>query len=393
MPRARRQSPLPAVADAAASGGRRSERRRLQDRRELDRALRESEQRLRAALEASLDATFLMASVRDRRGQIVDFRFLEANQRALERVGRSRAEFIGSRFCQMFPTVARDGFLARYIHVVDTGEPAAGEFYFDLPGFTPRWLHYQAVKLGDGIALSSHDITERKRSEAALREVPQRVYAATEAERRRVARELHDGASQLLSAACLRLHALAASLTGHPASASAAAQISRMVQHARDEVRRISQGLRPSELDDLGLVPALRSLVAEFAERTHTRVTLRLPRTRLMLSPENQLVVYRLTQEALHNVERHARASLVEVELRQKRRLAWLRIADNGRGFSLTRKRSGAGHGLFNMRERVAFAEGEFQLKSSPRGGTEIVVQLPLLAATASSSPSDSAHG
>lgn len=346
-------------------------------------ALRESEQRLRAAVNASLDAFYLQECVRNARGRIVDFRYVELNRRGAELVSLRREDVIGRTLRELFPESVRLGFFRKFVRVVETGQPLKEEFRVDATKIKARWLHQQVVPSGDGVAITARDITERKQTEQTLQEFSRRILDAQEAERRRVARELHDGVSQILASVRFRLHALEARLAGNRSAQGETVRARRLLEVARDEVKRISHGLRPSELDDLGLVPALRGLAAEFRTRTRMQVRLQCPRRGLLLSPEVEVVLYRLTQEALTNIERHSRARRVVLRLERATAHVRLHLRDDGRGFEpsagLRRARSGAGgQGLANMRERVLLVGGAFELNSAPGHGTEIAVRIPL---------------
>lgn len=224
------------------------------------------------------------------------------------------------------------------------------------------------------------DIDDRKVAELGLKALPQRILEAQETERRQVARELHDGVSQLLASALYRLHALE---NGVPATWRAgAAAAGNVVRQALTEVRQISHGLRPRVLDDLGLDPALRALARELRLRTGMRVTLRLPAEDEVprLPPLLEQAVYRIAQEALTNIERHAAARSVILRLLRLERGVRLSIRDDGCGPRATGEEQApaTGLGLRHMQERAQLAGGTFALKSAPGGGTIVVVELPL---------------
>ncbi len=237
----------------------------------------------------------------------------------------------------------------------------------------------------DGIA---SDITARKQAEATLRELPARTLAAQEAERRRIAGELHDSVSQILSSAKFRLHAGEAALPAPVARRNRQFKRGRaLVEVALKEIRRITRNLRPSELDDLGLIPALRMLLDEFKDRTGLRVTFTAPRAKAAVPPAVALAAYRIVQEGLANIERHARASTVRVRLAATARALRLTLTDDGRGFNPRRPRdraqAGAGIGLVHMRERAAALGGGVTIETSHREGTRITADLPFVASQA----------
>jgi two-component system sensor histidine kinase UhpB len=229
----------------------------------------------------------------------------------------------------------------------------------------------------------SRDITRRKETEETLRSLPKLIREAQEAERRRVARELHDSVIQILSAVKFRLQAVEEQLADdHPPAWRNTLKTKANLEKAIQEVRRISRNLRPSELDDLGLAPALRSLCSEFGERTGVSVDLSISRLPQAVPDDIELNLYRIIQEALGNIEKHSRAT--HVSLRLSRDASQLRAAirDNGRGFDplapRARKAKPPGMGLVDMRERAALLGGRCQLHSAPGAGTEILVEMPL---------------
>ncbi|MEW6495174.1 MAG: transporter substrate-binding protein, partial [Cyanobacteriota bacterium] len=155
--------------------------RDITEREQAAEALRESEARFRVAAEASLDAFFIFESLRDETGRIIDFTFADLNSKAEKMISMSKAEVIGKRMCELLPINRTGGFLEKYIRVVETGIPLEEEFPLSTPEVKASWLHHQVVPLRDGIAITARDITERKRSEDALKESEARLRLALEA--------------------------------------------------------------------------------------------------------------------------------------------------------------------------------------------------------------------
>ena len=224
----------------------------------------------------------------------------------------------------------------------------------------------------------AREITERKKAEEVFREVPQKILAAQENERRRVSRDLHDSVNQLLASVRFRVEAVEGSLTGDPVLArETLAKVKDLLGSAMQEVRRISRNLRPGELDDFGLLAALRSATEEFALRTRMRVDLEADDAPERLEPELELQFYRIVQEALNNVEKHAGATRLVIRLvsDDARDCIWLEVRDNGRGLPAAR---GTGLGLINMRERAVACGGSCEVFSEPGAGVLIRVCVPL---------------
>ena len=229
------------------------------------------------------------------------------------------------------------------------------------------------------------DLTEARRSEDALRALTRRVVEAQEAERGRVALELHDRITQLLCAALFRTGALTDALPSREARArKAARKLSEMLGRTADEVERISRGLWPQALEHLGLVAVLRSAGAEFADRSNVRVSMAFAKLSERLPPDTELALFRIFQEALRNVAAHAQARRVTVSLTRRRSLVRLSITDDGVGFDPARlvKRSGLRSvGLLSMRERASYVGGVLVVASAPGAGTTVRAQVPLAVA------------
>lgn len=222
---------------------------------------------------------------------------------------------------------------------------------------------------------------ERRLADAKLKKLTQRVFDAQEDERGRVARELHDGISQILVGVRYALDSARRRLElGTP---DARASLEKGIDNlgtAITEVRRISRDLRPGVLDDLGLGPALKSLTEDFQARTGITTTFQTVVFRNRLDPNAKIALYRIAQEALTNIERHAGATEVTLDLRGHKRGATLRISDNGLGMNQSERNRGPGIGLRNMQERVEQLDGTLRILSA-RGigkGTIIEATVPL---------------
>ena len=227
------------------------------------------------------------------------------------------------------------------------------------------------------------DMTEPRRNEAMLRALSHGVVQAQEAERGRIALELHDNITQLLVGVLFRSQALVATLSGRdgPAKAEAVA-LSTMLGQASAEVERISRNLRPSVLEHLGLGAALRAACTEFTARTAVAVKLACAPMADRVPPETELALYRILQVALKNVEQHAGATRVSVTLKHSPGFVALTVSDDGVGFVPARlhlgKQGKVGLGLLSMRERAGYVGGTFGLTSAHRHGTEINVRIPV---------------
>lgn len=316
------------------------------------------------------------------------FRYVYVNPRARQFLGRSAGLAHAKTDFELFPRA--------HAHRIRANDEAAlagsrsSETMEDLPqsGGEPR--HYWVLRfpLHDAagrrlLAGMSVDITEKVRADAALRALPHRIIEAQEGERRRVARELHDGVSQLLASVRFRLSSVEGWLHER-ADDQLRRDMTRAKAHldaATREVRAISHNLRPRELDDLGLVAALRSAAADLAEHSGLHVESRLARLRKRLPAEVELAFYRIFQEALANILKHAKAQRIQLELFREAGGVTLRITDDGAGFAAPRRSSRSARaslGLVNMRERAEFISGTLTVKSVPHEGVVIEVWAPV---------------
>ncbi len=234
-----------------------------------------------------------------------------------------------------------------------------------------------------GIAIFSEDITERKESQDAVRdfaqqlgELSRRLLQVQEEERRAIARELHDEVGQALTAIKLILSALRHRQSGEAEIALLDDGIG-MVDVAIAQIRDRSLELRPPMLDDIGLAGTLEWLTGRLAAKVSLRITADIAPLAERPAPEVESAAFRIAQEALTNVLRHAEARQAELRLRQEDGWLCLSVKDDGAGFDPRSKE--AGFGLSGMRERALLLGGEFMLDSSPGKGTMIRARLPVL--------------
>lgn len=227
------------------------------------------------------------------------------------------------------------------------------------------------------------DVTERSResqelarSRSELRRLSASLVDAREEERRRIARELHDELGQRLTSLKMELAALAAQ-TPLSGSHERIASMIEMVDETVASVRRIATDLRPLMLDDLGLNAAIEWLANGWARRMGIAVQLRLGKTDPALGEAASIALYRMVQEALTNVARHARATEVQIEIRCHAGELVLTVQDNGTGFAEQSMYQEGSHGLMGMRERAYMLGGKFEIGTSGGGG-RIMVRLPL---------------
>ncbi len=219
-----------------------------------------------------------------------------------------------------------------------------------------------------------------ERIEDERRRSGQLAMRAQEEERRRLARDLHDEVNQALTAILLRLEALAQE--SPPERGPEVAELKRLVNQAMEELLNLARQLRPSALDDHGLLPAVEAQLKRFSARTGIEVRLQATGDPNELPEVLQTAIYRVAQEALTNVGRHAGATVVEVDLEAAGGEAELRIRDDGAGFdpgAIPRAGTqgpGAGLGLSGMAERARLVGGDLDVRSAPGGGTSVTLRV-----------------
>ena len=346
-------------------------------------ALRESEARKSAIMRVALDAIVTINHI----GDIVELnaaaeRFFFLGQEQM--VGKSVLEVIPASLQAWF----REGLAHRF-----SGKkgPAAGSriemsvLRADGTQFPAELTITRIEFKGEpNFTLYIRDITQRKRAEEELRSLPQRIIKAQEVERLRVARELHDGVNQIIASVKMRLCNVRDGLP--PAQVAAREMLARsdkLLARALEENRHIAHNLHPVDLDKLGFLAACQNLCKEFERRTDLAVDCQIDsfgNKRLPLSIE--LNLFRIAQEALTNIEKHAGAKKIKLQAWLQDNSILLRISDDGRGFDVqsigySSWRNGHGLGLANMRERALALQGTYVLDSKPKKGTTITIQIP----------------
>jgi len=217
---------------------------------------------------------------------------------------------------------------------------------------------------------------EGQRAQLELKELSARLVSAQEEERRAISRELHDEVGQSLSALLMEAGNAAASVPLDSAEVRRHVEsIKKLAEASVQVIRNMTLLLRPSMLDDFGLVPALEWQAREVSKRTGLRVHVSAEETATELPDELRTCIYRVVQEALHNCARHSHARAVKVVVKQEPSRIVLSVEDDGHGFDARRVR---GLGLVGMEERVTHLGGAFDIESSPELGTRVAVELPI---------------
>ncbi|HLF27635.1 MAG TPA: sensor histidine kinase [Anaerolineae bacterium] len=247
--------------------------------------------------------------------------------------------------------------------------------------FVIRFLRSFEVETRNHIAaLQAARLQEAERREALRGELLGRVVAAQETERQRIARELHDETGQALTAIGLGLRGVSTTLRQDAdRAASNLRQLEGLVAHSLDELQRLITDLRPSHLDDLGLPAALRWYAAEVQQRVPLQVGVEVTGEQREIAPALKTALFRVAQEALTNVIRHAQADHAKVRLDYGPEAVTLQVEDDGRGFDIEAAANAhrPAWGLMGMEERTALVGGQLRLRSRLGAGTQVEVTLP----------------
>ena len=352
---------------------------RIDERNRVEAALRQSEERYRELFENARDAMY----VHDLAGT-----YTSINHAAEKLSGYSRDEIIGHSFSEFVAAEHIKQVRERFCNkLAKRGETTYEVEVIAKDGrrvpveVSSRAIYENGVIVG--VQGTARDITERKLAQDALQMFSRQLIEAQEDERRRIARELHDQIGQVLTAVKMNLHAVRRVCHTKEAGGPIKDNIE-AVDEALRLVRDLSVDLRPPLLDDLGLVTALHWYVDRYARRTEVsaEVLIEVKDPNVRFSREIETACFRIAQEALTNIARHARANRVALRLRKKHNLLILTIKDDGIGFDPKALRRRAPRlttlGLLGMQERANAAGGILEINSAISRGTEIRLELPL---------------
>jgi PAS domain S-box-containing protein len=353
----------------------------ITSRKQVARALLESEKKYRTVVENSLAAIFIHQKKR----------FCYVNHRFAEMLGYdSPEEIVGKPFWVI-------------VHPEDRPLVKERGLKREKNDFPPDHYPFRAIKkdgsiiwaelraahatyLGLSAVIGNFiDITQRKLAEEEIRRLPQKLIEEGEKERKRIAADIHDEFGQSLTTLHFDLETLQKSLSGNLKEERKKCNgLITKVENLADVVRKTTSYLRPDLLDHLGLIPALEWYINEFNERQPgINIEFEARGFKKRLNTEIEIVLYRICQECLVNVKKHAQASLVNILLTYSYPLVIFIIKDNGIGYQqsaggLPKNMKSRGIGLLSMRERVTFLRGNIDITSAPGKGTNIRIELPL---------------
>jgi len=341
--------------------------------RDLERQVRERTREINSILRYTPAVVY----IKDREG-----RYTLVNSRYEELFAISQEQICGKCDHDIFPRALADQIRASELRVLAHRQPYQTEEAMPPPDGLRTYLSvkfplYNEQGAPTGLCGIATDITELKQAQDQLRRLSGSIMANQEKERTAIARELHDELGQVLTA--LRMDAVWLSerlQAPDPKAGDRAVAMCGLIDHTIDEVRGLATRLRPGVLDDLGLIDALEWYIADFGKRTGIACTFKHRQVPNIVGI-GATAAYRIVQEALTNVTRHAAATQVKVSLEPKQGMVILAVTDNGRGFDLQEIAASECLGLAGMRERAGLLGGSLEIRSRPGKGTKVCFRLP----------------
>jgi len=339
-------------------------------RRRAEKETRTSEERLEQAQErnaAMLRAVPDLMFVVSRDGTYLDYHAKDPKQLFVP-----PGMFLGRKIRDVMPPDLAELFMQTIERAYRSDDPVVVEY--DLPLGETRHFESRIVRAGaDRVLCMVRDVTESKRAMELNRDLAGRLIASQEAERQRIARELHDDLSQKIALLTIELDQLAPAFTS---GGLGFAKLREQMNEIASDVHDLSHELHPSKLQILGLPSAMKSLCRDISRQRGVDVVFTHGIIPPAVDPNVSLCLYRIAQEALHNVARHSQAREAQVNLTCSDASVELQIADSGVGFDARAHHDGLG--LISMRERVTLLHGHLAIHTAPGSGTRIGVRIPL---------------
>jgi signal transduction histidine kinase len=352
-------------------------------RHEAERALQASQARNRATLRAVPDLMFVIS----RDGVYLDYYATDEKM-----LFAPPEQFLGRRVRDVMPGGLADRFERAVAEVFESAGPLVVEYTLDMHDSTYTYEARLIRAEDDTVLVIVRDVTAARAAQQALRQSETalrasllenqtligRVIAAQEAERRRIARDLHDDLSQKMAVLNFEVNQLASGQSGDPeAFERRIRQLSQYVGDIGANLRDLSLRLHPDKLETLGLVTAVESICRDMSRQHDIVVQFEDRGVPRAIDPNVSLCLYRVVQEALHNIVKHGGARQASVKLAGSSGAIELHVADQGRGF-IPDAPGNRGLGLVSMRERVKLLGGQIAIDSSPGAGVKLAVRIPL---------------
>ncbi|TVQ12891.1 MAG: PAS domain-containing sensor histidine kinase [Balneolaceae bacterium] len=322
-----------------------------------------------------------------------DMNYLLTSKRWIEDFKLSNTALQGISLYETFPDIP-DGWKKVLDAALAGSTASSDEELVGLPDGSKEWIRweiqpwYRKQDTIGGIIIFTELITERKKAaEAEKNLIRQKVRLASrletiEEERRKISRELHDGLGQMITAAVMNVELIDNALRTQPDKAIEYVEsVKSLLNTTIQEVRNISQDLRPAILDDFGLTPALRLLCEDFSKVSGIDITMGAFDMNDRLPSRLEITLYRICQEAISNIVRHADATEAGIQMYRRSNTILVVIQDNGKGFDrglIRTDLSRSGSGLTNIKERVELHNGRLQIESAPGQGMELIIEIPL---------------
>ena len=342
-------------------------------------------------LQGVVDGTPDVVYVKDYQG-----RYLISNAAGAHLIGKPIEEILGKDDTAFYTLDEAHRLMETDRHVMESGEAKAYEVAISLDGGTRAFLFtktpYRNLSgQAQGLVIVARDITEHQQasehlenSRAELRALSAQLQSVREEERMRIAREIHDELGQVLTGLKMDVVSLARRMSDTTTTQNwrqlkeRTQSIADLINNAILTVRRISTELRPGLLDAVGLTAAIEWQAKEFENRTGIKCSMKLPKADIPLDQNRSVAVFRIFQEILTNITRHAQASEVNVVLDAQEADLFLEARDNGRGIRASEFSNPKSLGLLGMRERTLLLGGEFNIRGIQGKGTTVTVRIPL---------------
>ncbi len=357
--------------------------RDITDRKRTEEALKESEEKYRSLVENANEAIVV--------AQDGFLRFV--NPMAIKITGYSFKELTSTPFTQFIHPDDRDRVFNNYLKRL-RGESLPDKYSFRVVNKEGniKWVEISAVTFtweGRPATLNFlTDITERKEAEdklklsyAQISKLSMRLAEVEEAERHKLAQELHDRVGQDLTALGINLNIMRSRLPKE-ADESFLSRLDDsivLLQQTAEHMRDVMSELRPSVLDDYGLLSGIKWYGERFSKRTGIALNIEAENMSERLSRTKELTLFRITQEALTNVAKHAQAKKITIQMKEKNGFLLFIIADDGKGFELKTRKDKKGWGLFTMEERARSIGGKFSIESEIDKGTKVIIEVPII--------------